>query len=1041
MANYLPLLLVSVTTNAVPDDTSLSTQARGQVDYLSHEWREEDVWRSWRNMTRQKNEIANGMRLENASWRTWWKQRNKLKTISPETLNWLKDSDVTWLYGPLHTALDWSPPPKPKADPTSVEKDHSAHDRLGLSTDCHPSHQPSKPILKHRSISDLLTSALPSLANADDDEEDDEEDDDDELAAPTRPMLLHTKSDTHITRWARNHPYRKDSPPRIIAPVSQTAAQEANVTPEPSDLAMAPALAERSGSSDSARDTNGSSQDLSIAAGGGKKKHISFNTFVEQCIAIDSPPKQKRGSLPSEPRGLYEEVIYDEGYDEDSEAEAEFNEADDIIDEGGLFSEGQNGSDSDEEDDDILEMRTSSTRSRSSSSSRSPGVSATYTRRSQPPSSYNPRPPLIRTSSSDKEHMTIAPIAPTILKTTGVGNHFVVPHFGRGRGSRDTPSQPISLVYVPPIGSGYRRGSSGSANGTSSSEDVYRHREARFTVGATSPSLDASPSGSRSPTSRSAPATAQAIANSLAGAAVQAQPLPIPGPEHYGHVPYGAGPARVLSPPMVESPMGAHEDGFDYFGAAAMVNAHPIIAAERVANAPDADIGVDMMHAPDSILEGHGRVSARGMGAQTRSGGMPEVVVNDENGAIEERREVELSPSRSRSRTRSRSRSKSHSRSHSRTPSPAELMIFDQDSARTHNPSSSISVPVSRTSSSHSVTSPTFDPSLLSPPTEHLPTRGRTPTVVVAASPSISAAAISGSVSPRERSYSRDREDRGRSVTRTSSFSDRERSASRSSVVGSGSPLGSVSPTASSLGLGGGAYAVYTQGRGREGGLARGRKGSVESLGSAVRGRVGRRPSASESSVSPSSPTLPEGRSLDSIAAALPPPSPSTSFSAPSTTIPRSPSIPNEPPPSSSRLSKPALPKIPTSIKEEDEPSRSVASSIPSTPVDASPAVQAAPSPPTALRRSSPKDMIRPPALAPPTSATSHVHAEPPAKQTHSAIKAGNPAAVPLPTSPTSPTDESSGLVGRAADLVSTARGFLGAFWPSHNSHPSSHAA
>ena len=36
----------------------------------------------------QKNEIANGMRLENASWRTWWKQRNKLRTISPETLNW-----------------------------------------------------------------------------------------------------------------------------------------------------------------------------------------------------------------------------------------------------------------------------------------------------------------------------------------------------------------------------------------------------------------------------------------------------------------------------------------------------------------------------------------------------------------------------------------------------------------------------------------------------------------------------------------------------------------------------------------------------------------------------------------------------------------------------------------------------------------------------------------------------------------------------------------------------------------------------------------
>ncbi|KAF9530386.1 hypothetical protein CPB83DRAFT_763472 [Crepidotus variabilis] len=39
-------------------------------------------------MTRQKKAIANGARLENASWRTWWKQRNKLGTVSPETLNW-----------------------------------------------------------------------------------------------------------------------------------------------------------------------------------------------------------------------------------------------------------------------------------------------------------------------------------------------------------------------------------------------------------------------------------------------------------------------------------------------------------------------------------------------------------------------------------------------------------------------------------------------------------------------------------------------------------------------------------------------------------------------------------------------------------------------------------------------------------------------------------------------------------------------------------------------------------------------------------------
>ena len=63
MANYLPVLLVSLSTNAVPDDSSLTTGPRGPVDYLSHDWEEEDVWRSWRNMTRQKNEIVNGVRL------------------------------------------------------------------------------------------------------------------------------------------------------------------------------------------------------------------------------------------------------------------------------------------------------------------------------------------------------------------------------------------------------------------------------------------------------------------------------------------------------------------------------------------------------------------------------------------------------------------------------------------------------------------------------------------------------------------------------------------------------------------------------------------------------------------------------------------------------------------------------------------------------------------------------------------------------------------------------------------------------------------
>lgn len=388
--SYLPMLLVSVSHSAVPDDSSFDTPAAGQVDYLSHEWREEDVWRSWRSMTRQKNAIANGIRLENASWRTWWKQRNKLKTISPETLNWcvfflcvmsiffcllrrmlarveeplamrsapsrivellnpqtlgallfvfcallilaifsfyrLKDSDVTWLYGPLHLGSNWTPlststeqisTASPRLTPHPIQRADST-DSAALSNRPSPSSQLSstataitkKPILKHRSISQLLTlPASPLFVTGEDDiiKEEDEEAPEDEKKdaqhigeqgqgrqhAPVRPPLLHTKSDTHIS-WRR--PFRKDSPPRIIAEEQQQLQHQSSL--------LLPSSA--SGS------TTGSEQDVvvvplsdlssggaSAAGAAAKKKHISFNTFVEQCIAIEKPKMRRANSMNS----------------------------------------------------------------------------------------------------------------------------------------------------------------------------------------------------------------------------------------------------------------------------------------------------------------------------------------------------------------------------------------------------------------------------------------------------------------------------------------------------------------------------------------------------------------------------------------------------------------------------------------------------------------------------------------------------------------------------------------------------------------------
>jgi hypothetical protein len=70
------------------DDTSVRTQPFRHVDYLSHSWKEEDIWSSWKYIVSQRKGYCNSARLENASWRTWAKLKNKLKTVSPESLNW-----------------------------------------------------------------------------------------------------------------------------------------------------------------------------------------------------------------------------------------------------------------------------------------------------------------------------------------------------------------------------------------------------------------------------------------------------------------------------------------------------------------------------------------------------------------------------------------------------------------------------------------------------------------------------------------------------------------------------------------------------------------------------------------------------------------------------------------------------------------------------------------------------------------------------------------------------------------------------------------
>lgn len=70
------------------DDTAIESEPTRHVDYLSHNWKEEDIWSSWRHIVAKRKSYSNWPRLENASWRTWAKSKNQLRTVSPETLNW-----------------------------------------------------------------------------------------------------------------------------------------------------------------------------------------------------------------------------------------------------------------------------------------------------------------------------------------------------------------------------------------------------------------------------------------------------------------------------------------------------------------------------------------------------------------------------------------------------------------------------------------------------------------------------------------------------------------------------------------------------------------------------------------------------------------------------------------------------------------------------------------------------------------------------------------------------------------------------------------
>lgn len=294
--NSLKSASQSVVLPHISDDiwTERGPAPSRQVDYLSHDWQEPDIWSSWRYIRKEKAGYPqNGARLENASWRTWAKSKYKLKTITPETLNWfescqnfvvdcfrLKDCDVTWLYGPLQSQVGslvraHTEPASPATSPSTTPR-HKMSRSSSFNT-------PSKPILKKRSYSEvmltsfvgkthgnLLTRAAQAVQ-----EERQREMEEKELREEQRKNPL---TPTHVLR-SQQRIRRKGS--TDLASISLGSPESPFVITQIStSRSEYPVRTDYFGANWTSTSNSGGQTPSA-------SKHIHFNDLVEQCIAVD----------------------------------------------------------------------------------------------------------------------------------------------------------------------------------------------------------------------------------------------------------------------------------------------------------------------------------------------------------------------------------------------------------------------------------------------------------------------------------------------------------------------------------------------------------------------------------------------------------------------------------------------------------------------------------------------------------------------------------------------------------------------------------
>ncbi|QIW98034.1 hypothetical protein AMS68_003552 [Peltaster fructicola] len=220
----------SLPTPTVVDDTAVGQQPSQHVDYLSHNWREEDVWSSWRHIVSQRRVYGQQSRLENAAWRTWVKNKYKLRTVSPETLNWLKESDVTWLYGPLKPAQS-----HPISQPESETESRISKNNSFILN--------KKPILKKRSMSEVMLQRSLSTSS------------------------LLQQAAASVQAQGRRAWRQEDFPASALVSEASSRDAPASVCSTSSSGTQTPSECR-------------------------EKKHIRFDDTVEQCIAVEAKPEE-----------------------------------------------------------------------------------------------------------------------------------------------------------------------------------------------------------------------------------------------------------------------------------------------------------------------------------------------------------------------------------------------------------------------------------------------------------------------------------------------------------------------------------------------------------------------------------------------------------------------------------------------------------------------------------------------------------------------------------------------------------------------------